>query len=73
MGSIPGPTQWVKGCSIAAAVMEVAAVARTQSLAWELPYATGGAITLKNKDLNHEKVKAAKHVFQRNSLNILQD
>ena len=53
--------------------MEVAAVARTQSLAWELPYATGGAITLKNKDLNHEKVKAAKHVFQRNSLNILQD
>ena len=36
--------QWVKGCSIAAAV------ARIQSLAWELPYAAGTAIKNNNKE-----------------------
>ena len=30
--------QWVKGSGIAAAVAQVRAVARIQSLAWELPY-----------------------------------
>ena len=35
---MPGPEQWVKGSSVAAAG------ARTQSLAWELPYAADVAI-----------------------------
>ena len=39
MGSIPGPTQWVKGSGIAAAV------AWFQSLAWEIPCAMGTVIT----------------------------
>ena len=41
MDSIPSPVQWVKGSSIAAPVAQVAATARIQSLAWELPYAMG--------------------------------
>ena len=43
MGSIPGPAQWVKGSGVAA-VAQVTAVALIQSLARELPYATGAAI-----------------------------
>ena len=39
--------QWLKGCSIAAAVAQVTAVALIQSLAQELPYAT--VTVLKNK------------------------
>ena len=35
-GSIPGPAQWVKGSSVAAAVTKVTTVARMWSLAWEL-------------------------------------
>lgn len=43
-GSIPGPAQWVKGFGVAAAPVRITAVAQSQSLAWELPYATGAAI-----------------------------
>ena len=39
-GSIPGPAQWVKGSSVAAAIAWI------QFLAWELPFAVGGAIKL---------------------------
>ena len=38
MGSVPGSGQWVKGSSVAAAL------ARIQSLAWDLPGAVGVAI-----------------------------
>ena len=38
--SLLGLAQRVKGSSVAAAVVQVAAVAQTQSLAWELPYAS---------------------------------
>ena len=48
-GSIPGLVQQVKGSSIAAAVMQVAAVTWTQSLAWELPYAADAALKEKKK------------------------
>ena len=44
MGLIPGPVQWVKGSGVAAAVVQVAAVAWSQPLAQELPYVTGVAI-----------------------------
>ena len=36
----PAQVQWVKGSSIAAAAVGVAAVAWIQFLAWKLPYAT---------------------------------
>ena len=45
-GSIPGPAQWVKGFGVAAAPVRITAVAQSQSLAWELPYATGAAIKI---------------------------
>ena len=41
---IPGLAQWVKGAGIAISGVWVAAVALIQSLAWELPYTTGGAV-----------------------------
>ena len=44
MGSIPGPSQWVKGSSFATDVAQVTAVAWIHSLAGELPYAVGAAI-----------------------------
>ena len=40
----PGLVQWVKGSSLATAAVEVLAVARIQSLAWDLPGAVGVAI-----------------------------
>ena len=36
--------QWVKGSGITAVVAEVTPMAWIQSLAWELPHATGTAI-----------------------------
>ena len=42
-GSIPGPAQWVKGASVAAAV------AQPQFLARELPYDVDAAIKLQKK------------------------
>ena len=44
VNSIPILAQWVKGSSIATAVVEVTAVAGIQSPAWELPNATDAAI-----------------------------
>ena len=41
---VPGPEQWVKGSGIAAAAVYVTTASWIQSLAWELPYATGVAI-----------------------------
>ena len=46
-GSIPHPTQWVKGSGIAEAVSYVTAAAQIQSLAWELPCALSVAIKTK--------------------------
>lgn len=43
-GSTPGAAQWIKGSSIALAAAYVAAVARIQPLALELPYTLGSAI-----------------------------
>ena len=48
-GSIPGLAQWVKGSGIAALAGEATSVAQIQSLAQELPYATGAAIKRKKK------------------------
>ena len=53
-GSIQGLVQWVKGSSLATAVVQI------QSLAWELLYAAGGAkkklniilITIEEKSKN---------------------
>ena len=44
IGSIPSLAQQVTGSSIATAVVQVAVAAQIQSLAWELPFATGAAI-----------------------------
>ena len=54
MDSIPGLVQWVKGSGIAAAVVELAAVAWIRSLTWELPHAIGEAIKKKKKIINEE-------------------
>ena len=43
VGLIPGLAQWVKGFSVAAPAAQI------QSLARELPYATGGGIKKKKK------------------------
>lgn len=43
-GSIPGGAWWVKGSRVAAASVEVTAVARIHSLAQEFPGAVGAAI-----------------------------
>ena len=40
---IPGPAQWVKGSSVAAASTRTITT-QTQSLAQELPYASGAAL-----------------------------
>ena len=46
---IPGPAERVKGYRFAAAAAWVTVVAWIQSLAGEIPYATGVAIKLKKK------------------------
>ena len=56
MGLIPGLVHWVKGSGIAASIAQIAAVAWIQSLAQELPYATGVAIKIgKKKKKGKEK------------------
>ena len=47
---IPDPAQWVKGSGIAALAGEATSVAQIQSLAQELPYATGAAIKKRETD-----------------------
>ena len=54
-GSIPGPAQWVKRSGIDVAVAQATAEARAQSLARELPYASGMAIKT-NKQTNNTAV-----------------
>ena len=53
---IPGAAPWVKASSIATAAAWVTDEAQFQSLAKELPYASGAAIKYKKEDKN-------KHVF----------
>lgn len=48
-GSILCPELWVKASGVAAAVVEVKAVALIQSLTWKLSYALGEAIKKLNK------------------------
>ena len=50
---IPGLAQWIKGASIAAGVVWVAAVARIQFLVQELPHAMGVAM----KKIKVKKIK----------------
>ena len=57
MGLIPGLVHWVKGSGIAASIAQIAAVAWIQSLAQELPYATGVAIKIGKKKKKKEKRK----------------
>jgi len=42
----PWPAQWFKGSSVAAAAPQVAAEAQIQSLARDLPFAMGAAVTI---------------------------
>ena len=54
MASIPSLVQWVKRSGVAAAAVQVTAVAQIQSLAQELSYAIGVAIEKKKKkNLEH--------------------
>ena len=55
MGSFPDLVQWVKGSGIATAAAEVAAAAQIQSLAWELPCATGMAMKKIKPNKNNNK------------------
>ena len=48
-GRVPTVVQWVKGSGFASAVLQVTAMAWSQSLARELPYAMGVAIKKKKK------------------------
>ena len=50
-GLIPGLAQWVKGSSVAAAVVQI------QSLAQELLYAVGVARTFKNNNKNNSSLE----------------
>ena len=50
-GSIPGPTQWVKGSGIATTVARVTTVAQIWSLAWEL-YMLQGSQKKKNNNFH---------------------
>ena len=52
MGLIPSLAQWVKGYSVAIAMVQVAAMAQIQSLAQELPCAMGAAIKKKKSKKN---------------------
>ena len=47
---IPGWGLWVKGSGVAAVVAQVAAEAWIQSLAWEIPYASGVVIWGEKKE-----------------------
>ena len=58
-GLIPGSVQCGLRIWIAAAVVYVVALARIQSLAWELPYAMGAAL---------KKKKKKKHLTKSNTL-----
>ena len=49
MGLIPNPAQWVKESGVATTAAYATAAAQIQSLAWELPYATG--VTIKNNNI----------------------
>ena len=51
VGLIPSPAQWVKGSRVTIAAAQVAAVARIQSLPWELPYATDAGINNNNNEI----------------------
>ena len=51
MGSILSLAEWVKGSSVAAPVLKVAAAYWIHSLAWKLPYAAGAAIKEKEKSV----------------------
>ena len=44
--------QWVKGSSVAAAVVQVTALAQIQSVAREHPYTVSAAIKIKNRKRN---------------------
>ena len=48
-GSIPGLTQWVKDLALLWLWCKLAAAAPVPPLAWELPYAAGGALKSKKK------------------------
>ena len=49
MGSIPGPTKWVKDPALPWALYRPAALAPICPLAWELPYAMGAALKKKRE------------------------
>ena len=56
VGSILGPTQWVKDpSSIAVAIVQAGSYSSYLTLAWELPYAVG--VALKNTKQNKTKKK----------------
>ena len=59
--------QWIKGSGIATAVVQVAAAARIQSLAWELPHAASAAINKKRKIV---QVKKKNNKIPRTSQNL---
>ena len=49
MGSVPGPTQWVKNLALLELLDRPAAEAPNQPLAWELPYAKDEALRVKEQ------------------------
>ena len=59
-GSIPGPAQWVKDPALLLLWCRPAAEALIQPLAWELPYAVGGALKSKKKKKERRNVTSLK-------------
>ena len=51
VGSIPGPSQWVKDLSLLRLWCRPAAAVPKTPLAWEIPYATGAAVNRKKKGI----------------------
>ena len=57
VGSIPGPTQWIKDPSLLYLWHRLAAAAPVQPLDWEHPYAMGAALETKKKRKKERKNK----------------
>ena len=58
VGSTPGLTQWVKDPAMLWLWCRLAAIALTELLAWELPYASGVALKGKIKKKQNKTVEA---------------
>ena len=65
MGSIPGLARWVKDPALLWLWHRPAAVAPTEPLAWEPPYAVGAALTSQKKKKERERERKKERTKER--------